>query len=1180
MNFVKKFFNLVLIFGLAFAFFPQFVIGADQTFTFTFEKEELLIRTISGYDFVTYGDLELSDEIAAPQLPVKIIHLALPPGKEIQEIVIESIETELIEGQFLIFPAQPPQVLSQQNVQSVSPDQGLYASSTPYPQEIVKVLQPQSNFTGKNIGSIALFPIQYLPLEKKLRFHSRIEVGLVLKDNRRLTLPLKDNLFRQTALQSVLKDLVINPADITYSPSNGQSNSSNLLNEEHLYIIITADNLVQNFQPLADWKRKKGLSAEIVTTSWIYSNYSGVDSQEKIRNFIIDAYQNWGTIWILLGGDTNIIPDRKAFAFDCEYGPPSDNFIPCDLYFSDLDGSWNADGNTTYGEIADSIDMYPDVFVGRASAGNASEATAFVNKVLTYEKNAPNGHELNMLFLGEILWSNPYTNSGLGKDHIDSLYVPAQFDPITKLYEALGNENPTSVINALNAGQNIVNHDGHASYSVMGVGTGYLGISNMDNLTNGPKYSILFSIGCWPAAFDEDCIAEHFLTNPNGGGVAFIGNSRYGWGSPGNPLYGYSDRFDQQFFKKLFTDNIYNLGSALAAAKAFYIPFSRQENVYRWCEYQVNLLGDPEMPVWTDSPQMLTVSCPTELPVGNSICLVTVSDAGLPVEGALVCLMQDTSVYEVGITGLNGQVNLEIDALNPSYDIQITVTVQNYLPYEGAISLISNEPYAKICEYSTNGSEQGFVKPGDMTMMDICIKNFGSEPAYNVSAILRNTHPEIVLVDSSESVGSILPGDSAIISNAFSFQVGQNLNNSDVIYLNSEISADPGYTWTDLLGVTACTPVISFYHCQISDSVYGDGDGFAEPGERVELCIITRNDGLDEGQNVSASLSCTSPYLTILNSALNLGNIQPGQQKHAMTEVDIDASCPAPAFPDLDIDFQTQAGYQFSDEFFISIGEFGFADDMESGESNWTHTGGTDLWHLTTNRKHSGTYGWYCGNEGTFQYNNHMNNSLETIPIVLGQDPELSFWCWYDFPNYGTDGFYMEVNDGSGWTTLDFIGSGGALLNTGNDWLEYVYDLSSYQPGTVLNVRFNFVSDGSDVAEGVYIDDVKIHQVEPEIILAVDLRAEKIVKEYRLFQNYPNPFNPTTNFRFQIADRGFVSLKVYDIIGREVATIVSENLAAGSYKYEWDASRFVSGIYFYRIQTDGFVEAKKMVLMK
>lgn len=1182
MNFVNYFFKFSILSIMFLIISAQFIFASDQTLTFTFDKQQLQVRNINGFDFIAYEHLELAGEIAAPQLPVKIVHIALPAGKEIQGIIIEETESELLDGQFMVHAAQPPQILSRQTVESVSPDQDIYASTDPYPAEIVRLLQSQANFSTANIGAIAIFPLQYLPAQKTLKFHSRIQIGLVFRDSERMALLSQQNPFRESSLQPILNELVVNPADIEYSTASGPTYSSTLSNEMHRYVIITADNLVSSFQPLADWKTRKGASAKIVTTSWIYANYTGVDSQEKIRNFIIDAYQNWGTVWVLLGGDTNIIPDRKAFAMDCEYGPYSDNYIPCDLYFSDLDGNWNADGNTTYGEIADSIDMYPDVFVGRAGVENTTEAAAFVNKVLTYEKNAPNGHETDMLFLAEILWSNPYTNSGLGKDHIDHEYVPAQFDPITKLYEALGNENYTTVMNALNAGQNIINHDGHAWYNVMGIGNGYLNRSDLDMLTNGPKYSILFTIGCWPAAIDYDCMAEHFLTNPNGGGVAFIGNSRYGWGSPGNPLYGYSDRFDQQFFKMLFTDNIYNVGNAIAAAKAVYVPFSRQENVYRWCEYEINLLGDPEMPVWTDTPRMLTVSHPADLPVGSSICQVTVLDGSAPVEGARVCLMQDTAVYQVGLTGLNGQIGLEVSTWDPSQPIHITVTAQNCLPYEGTISLISNEPYAKINAYATNGSAQGFIQPGDLVEMDVCVKNFGSQVANNVLAVLRSAPPEIVMIDSSEDIGALLPGDSLIISGAFSFQVGQNLLNGDVIHLESEISADGNFVWTDWHGVTAATPVISFYHCQVSDTLYGDGDGFAEPGERVELCVIAKNEGLDVGQNVSANLSSGSPYVTVLTSTLNFGNMQPDQQKHAIVEVDIDASCPTPEFPEFDLNFQMQAGYQFSDNFSISVGEFGFADDMESGGSNWTHAGTPDLWHLSTHRKHSGNYSWYCGYDGSHQYANYMNNTLESIPFEIGQNPELSFWAWYECPNYGTDGFYAEVNDGSGWSTLDFIGSGGALgtLNTGNDWLEYTYDLSHYPPGTTLTLRFKFVSDDVDVAEGVYIDDVKIHDVEPQIIVAADPPAENLVREYKLYQNYPNPFNPVTNFGFRVADFGFVKLTVYDIMGREVAMLVNEKKQPGEYKVQWDAREFASGIYLYRLQAGQFSQVRKMILMK
>jgi hypothetical protein len=85
---------------------------------------------------------------------------------------------------------------------------------------------------------------------------------------------------------------------------------------------------------------------------------------------------------------------------------------------------------------------------------------------------------------------------------------------------------------------------------------------------------------------------------------------------------------------------------------------------------------------------------------------------------------------------------------------------------------------------------------------------------------------------------------------------------------------------------------------------------------------------------------------------------------------------------------------------------------------------------------------------------------------------------------------------------------------------------------------------------------------------------------YSLSQNYPNPFNPTTNIRFRIADRGFVSLKVYDVAGREVTTLVAENLIPGSYEYTWDARGLASGVYFYRIEAGNFTKSRKMLLIR
>ncbi|MCK4681386.1 hypothetical protein KAT82_09670, partial [bacterium] len=176
------------------------------------------------------------------------------------------------------------------------------------------------------------------------------------------------------------------------------------------YLIITSSSYESTFQALADWKAQKGLTTEVVTTTWVYSNYVGVDEQDQIRNCIIDYYENKGTMWVLLGGDTGVVPARTVYAMTSGVGgAPDEDQIRCDLYYGDLDGTWDASGNGTYGQISlDEIDMYADVFVGRAPVDNTTEAARFVNKVLTYE-GAPGGDTLptdyleDMLFMAEVL---------------------------------------------------------------------------------------------------------------------------------------------------------------------------------------------------------------------------------------------------------------------------------------------------------------------------------------------------------------------------------------------------------------------------------------------------------------------------------------------------------------------------------------------------------------------------------------------------------------------------------------------------------------------------------------------------------------------------------------------------------------------------------------------------------
>jgi uncharacterized protein (TIGR02145 family) len=95
-----------------------------------------------------------------------------------------------------------------------------------------------------------------------------------------------------------------------------------------------------------------------------------------------------------------------------------------------------------------------------------------------------------------------------------------------------------------------------------------------------------------------------------------------------------------------------------------------------------------------------------------------------------------------------------------------------------------------------------------------------------------------------------------------------------------------------------------------------------------------------------------------------------------------------------------------------------------------------------------------------------------------------------------------------------------------------------------------------------------------------DNNKSELPKKFLLFQNYPNPFNPSTTIKYQIPSSGFVNLKVYDILGKDVATLVNENKIGGPYEVSFDASKLTNGIYIYQLMVNDFVSSKKMILLK
>ncbi|RKY93313.1 MAG: hypothetical protein DRQ13_09615 [Ignavibacteriae bacterium] len=137
--------------------------------------------------------------------------------------------------------------------------------------------------------------------------------------------------------------------------------------------------------------------------------------------------------------------------------------------------------------------------------------------------------------------------------------------------------------------------------------------------------------------------------------------------------------------------------------------------------------------------------------------------------------------------------------------------------------------------------------------------------------------------------------------------------------------------------------------------------------------------------------------------------------------------------------------------------------------------------------------------------------------------------------------------------------------------------------GTTTELKsYSFLDD--DVISGTYL--YKLKQIDFdgsfEYSNEIEVEVDFTPKEFALYQNYPNPFNPTTTIEYQIPEQSFVTLKVFDVLGNEITTLINEEKPAGKYNVELriDNIELSSGIYFYQLKAGRFIQTKKMILLK
>ncbi|MCX6158558.1 MAG: T9SS type A sorting domain-containing protein [Ignavibacteriae bacterium] len=216
--------------------------------------------------------------------------------------------------------------------------------------------------------------------------------------------------------------------------------------------------------------------------------------------------------------------------------------------------------------------------------------------------------------------------------------------------------------------------------------------------------------------------------------------------------------------------------------------------------------------------------------------------------------------------------------------------------------------------------------------------------------------------------------------------------------------------------------------------------------------------------------------------------------------------------------------------------------------------------------------------------NNGLTNQYVNALAVSGTNIFAGTWG---------GGLFLSTNNGSNWTAVNngltgrvnalavsgtniFAGTVnvGVFLSTNNgtSWVQKNQGLNAIPPVWSLLVANGYVYAGT-------WDQSVWRRSLTEIIVIKNISTE-IPSAYSLSQNYPNPFNPTTNIKFNVAKLSDVKIVVYDVMGREVQTLVNESLKPGTYETSFDGGMLNSGVYFYRLITEGFTETKRMILIK
>ena len=373
------------------------------------------------YDILTIPHTEQFKQAGAPIIPVYPIQLLIPYGKSVNDVSINVSEQTSLNGVYHLSPTQASMLSDSLETTETTKDPSIYSSATAWPEKPFTIIGEQLK-RGYRILLLNVYPLQYNPATGEALFNKTMTVRVELTEQRNTSILHPNNETKQFVSNHVHNQEVL----ATYPEQSTQLTQRNdrlseIGDERYDYLIITSETALNapapyNFQRLRDHRIAQGYHAAIVTTEWIYDNYDGTrpdgdtDNQTKIRNFLIDAYRTWGTEYVLLGGSAEFIPPRM-FYVDYKY-------MPVDMYYgmcrTPFNCTFDYNANGRYGEEhcdgtnGEDVDLYAEIYIGRAPVESYDDLANFVRKTLAYDSTTSD-YLQNVMMLGEQIGFGRYT---------------------------------------------------------------------------------------------------------------------------------------------------------------------------------------------------------------------------------------------------------------------------------------------------------------------------------------------------------------------------------------------------------------------------------------------------------------------------------------------------------------------------------------------------------------------------------------------------------------------------------------------------------------------------------------------------------------------------------------------------------------------------------------------------